>query len=154
MYKRQYRDFIRGRFLTGWLLWSLGMYPFHDVFITNAQHPEGFAEPRAQDEALMRALSCGPIGIGDKLGYVDEEIVRKLCFPDGELAKPARPARPRWAPLREGLLVAAAETALAVGTWTFLAVYNLTEEAVEYRLHPEELGLGGASSTITSGAEW
>ena len=137
-----YRDFIRGRFLTGWLLWSLGMYPFHDVFITSAQHPEGFAEPRAQDEALMRALSCGPIGIGDKLGYVDGGIVRKLCFPDGELAKPDRPARPRWAPLREGLLVAAAETALAAGTWTFLAVYNLTEEAVDYRLHPEELGLG------------
>ncbi len=138
-----YRDFIRGRFLTGWLLWSLGMYPFHDVFITNARHPEGFAEPRAQDEALMRALSCGPIGIGDKLGYVDEKIVRKLCFPDGELAKPDRPARPRWAPLREGLLVAAAETTLAVGTWTFLAVYNLAEEAVNYRLHPEELGFEG-----------
>jgi hypothetical protein len=137
-----YRDFIRGRFLMGWLLWCLGMYPFHDVFITNAQHPEGFAEPRAQDEALMRALSCGPIGIGDKLGYVDEGIVGKLCFPDGELLKPDFPARPRWAPLREGLLVAVAETALSAGTWTFLAVYNLTEETVDYRLDPEELGVG------------
>jgi len=139
-----YREFIRGRFLMGWLLYSLGMYPFHDVFITNAAHPEGFSEPRAEDEALMRALSCGPVGIGDKVGWVDRGIVGRLCFPDGTLAKPDRPARPLWQPLSQGLVAAAAETTLPSGTWRFLAVYNTAERPVAYSLDPADLGVEGA----------
>ncbi|HIP99018.1 TPA: hypothetical protein EYH33_00515 [Candidatus Bipolaricaulota bacterium] len=139
-----YREFIRGRFLMGWLLWALGMYPFHDVFITNASHPEGFCEPRARDEALMRALSCGPVGIGDKLGCVDRGIVERLCFSDGTLAKPDRPAQPLWRPLFQGLLAAAAETTLEPWTWRFLAVYNITEGEQAYSLDPADLGAEGA----------
>ena len=135
-----YRDFIRSRFLVGWLLWCLGMYPFHDVFITNGRHPEGFAEPRAWDEALMRALSCGPIGIGDKVGCIDTGVVRALCFPDGELLKPDHPARPRWDPLQDGLLVAAAETALPAGTWKFVAIYNLAGVGRRWQLDSEGIG--------------
>jgi hypothetical protein len=118
------------------------MYPFHDVFITNSKHPEGFEELRVQDEALMRALSCGPVGIGDKVGEVDKAVVEKLCFPEGKLAKPDRPAQPHWALLKEGLLVAAAETALPVGIWKFVVVYNVAEAPRSYHIDPEELGAG------------
>ncbi len=124
--------FIVDRFLVGWLLYSLGMLPFHDVFITNPAHPDGFAEPDAESEALMRALSAGPIGIGDKLGEVDKEIVDRIVFPDGVLAKPDRPACPVWDQLIRDLVVGVTDS--VGGTWTYVAVFNVSDAPQEYRL--------------------
>ena len=124
--------FIIDRFLVGWLLYSLGMFPFHDVFITNPDHPDGFDEPDAESEALMRALSAGPIGIGDKLGEVDKGIIDRLVFPDGVLAKPDRPARPVWDPLARDLVVGVTES--GDGAWIYVVVFNIGDAPQEYRL--------------------
>ena len=124
--------FIVDRFLVGWLLYSLGMLPFHDVFITNPLHPDGFAEPDADAEALMRALSAGPIGIGDKLGEVDKKIVDRLVFPDGVLAKPDRPVRPLWNSLARDLVVGVTDS--VDGAWNYVAVFNVGNEMQEYNL--------------------
>ena len=50
---------------------ALGLAPSYDVFISNQDHPEGFANPHAQRDALTRALSAGVVGVGDKLGCLD-----------------------------------------------------------------------------------
>ncbi len=122
--------FIVDRFLVGWLLYSLGLLPFHDVFITNPDHPDGFAEPDAASEALMRALSAGPIGIGDKLGEVNKEIVDQLVFPDGVLAKPDHPAQPLWNPLARDLVVGVTDS--VDGKWRYVAVFNAGDDERSY----------------------
>ena len=128
---------IVDRFLVGWLHYCLGLLPFHDVFITNRNHPDGFAEPDAASEALMRALSAGPIGIGDKINEVDREIVNRLVFPDGILAKPDRPLRPVWSSLARNLIVG--ETESVGGAWRYCAVFNIGTDAQDYDL--QDVGL-------------
>ena len=45
----------------------------------------------AEVEALLSALSAGPVGIGDPLGEADPAIVRRTCRADGVLVKPDAP---------------------------------------------------------------
>ena len=137
---------IVDRFLVGWLHYCLGLLPFHDVFITNSVHPDGFAEPDASSEALMRALSAGPIGVGDKLGQIDREVVNRLVFTDGILAKPDRPLRPVWNSLLRGLIVG--ETESANGAWRYTAVFNISTDQQDYDLR--DVGLLVAGHAIYS----
>lgn len=132
---------IIDRFLVGWLHYSLGLLPFHDVFITNRTHPDGFAESDADNEALMRALSAGPVGVGDKVGQIDKEIVNKLVFPDGVLAKPDRTLRPIWSSLLRDLIVG--ETKSVDGYWTYTAVFNISTDRQDYDLQNEGLLVAG-----------
>ena len=71
----------RQNLFLSFLAGALGLAPSHDVFITNSQHPGGFADPNAPQEALSRALSAGVVGIGDQIGHVDRQIVDRLAFP-------------------------------------------------------------------------
>ena len=86
----------------------------------------------ADREALMRALSAGPIGVGDKVGEIDQEIVNRLVFPDGVLAKPDRPLRPVWSSLRHDLIVG--DTESVGGVWRYIAVFNIGTARQDYDL--------------------
>ena len=78
---------LRKNLLLSLLAGAMDLSPSYDVFITAGNHPEGFAEPDAPLQALARALSAGIVGIGDKIGHVDKDIVARLAFPDGTLAE-------------------------------------------------------------------
>ena len=69
---------LRQNLMLSLLAGAVGLAPSYDVFITNRGHPEGFANPHAERDALVRALSAGVVGLGDKLDCVDQELVRKL----------------------------------------------------------------------------
>jgi len=70
---------------------ALGLWPYKDVFLSHGVSPEGFGEPLAEAEALLAALSGGPVGLGDQLGRTRAEIVRRTCRADGVLVKPDVP---------------------------------------------------------------
>ena len=53
--------------------------------------PEGYGDPLAEAEALLAALSAGPVGIGDQLGHTRRELVLRTCRADGVLVKPDLP---------------------------------------------------------------
>jgi hypothetical protein len=80
------------RFLyTNALARALGLLPFKDVFLT-ARDADGLdGDPHAEAEAMLSALSAGPVGIGDRIGRTDAEIVRRTCRADGLLVKPDLP---------------------------------------------------------------
>ena len=65
---------------------ALGLNAFKDVFISDRA-----AEPYAEVEALLAALSAGPVGIGDAIGAADRELVMRTCREDGVLVKPDVP---------------------------------------------------------------
>jgi len=129
--------------LVGLALHALGSYPFYDIFITNGEHPEGFAEARPEQRALFCALSAGPIGIGDKLGSVDRKIIERLTLPDGRLAKPDRPPWPLADSLGEEIMIAWTETTVEKGRWLYLLLANVGEKESSYELEPAALGAEG-----------
>lgn len=65
---------------------GLGLHAFKDVFLSDRS-----AEPYAEVEALLAALSTGPVGIGDAIGTADPALVRRTCREDGVLVKPDAP---------------------------------------------------------------
>jgi hypothetical protein len=70
---------------------ALGLWPFKDVFLSHDKTPEGFGDPLGEAEALLAALSAGPVGIGDQTGHTRRELVLRTCRPDGVLVKPDVP---------------------------------------------------------------
>ena len=65
---------------------ALGLNAFKDVFLSDRA-----AEPYAEIEALLAALSTGPVGIGDRIGRADRALVLRTCREDGMLVKPDAP---------------------------------------------------------------
>ena len=133
---------LRQNLMLSFLAGALGLAPSHDVFISNREHPEGFANPHAERDALMRALSAGIVGLGDKLGFVDREVAGKLAFPDGSLAQPGHPLYPVASSLQSDVLTFYTGTFISGYRWTYLVLVNLTEDTAEYRLDLEPLLLG------------
>jgi hypothetical protein len=113
---------------------ALGLAPSYDVFITNPHHPENFADPNAQREALARALSAGIVGIGDKAGFADKETVTRLAFPDGTLSQPDHPPFPVMGTIQSESMAFYTTTTVGNLRWTYLAVFNLSNESQQYCL--------------------
>jgi len=92
-----YRYIIGSQALWSWFLYgnalarSLGLWPFKDVFLSRTDGAGLDGDPLAEVEALLSALSAGPVGIGDRLGRTDVERVRRTCRADGVLVKPDVP---------------------------------------------------------------
>ncbi|MBC7221984.1 hypothetical protein H5T56_03265 [Candidatus Bipolaricaulota bacterium] len=120
--------------LVGYVQWALGLAPFHDLFLSR-KHP-GFGGERAWEEAVLRALSCGPVGFGDACGMADPALLLRLVLPDGRLAQPARPPEPVWSTLGSSTPVFWTETRAGELTWVYVLILNLTEEEKEVRVDP------------------
>lgn len=137
------QKYIKNNILVGMVIHALGMYPFYDVFITNKNHPEGFEEPDAEQEALLRALSSGPVGIGDKIGKIDTRIINKLCFPDGVIAKPDHPPYVPRKYIGSDILVSYTESVINKDVrWVYLSVFNVGEKKRSYSVDTEKIYAG------------
>ena len=125
---------LRQNLLLSLLAGAMDLSPSYDVFITAGDHSEGFAEPDASLQSLARALSAGIVGIGDKVGQVDKDIVDRLAFLDGALAQPDHPPFPVVASLQSEVMAFYTTTSIGDLRWTFLALFNLDNREREYRL--------------------
>lgn len=96
------------------IAWAAGLLPFKDVMITNppgekAANPvlenfttttgtsrgaEDLFEPFYHQSALLSILSAGPVGIGDRIGEVNRDIVMLMADENGDLVKPDHPLIP------------------------------------------------------------
>ena len=137
---------VRHNVLLSLLAHALGLCPSFDVFLTNRSHPEGFAEPNAETEALLRAMSGGVVAVGDKAGFIDKGIIKKLCFPDGRLAKPDHPPLPVVSTLQSDVLAFYTTTTVGACRWVYLANFNVSEDRAHYRL--ELHGLAGTDRPV------
>ncbi|MFB3091779.1 MAG: hypothetical protein ACE1ZD_01125, partial [Dehalococcoidia bacterium] len=80
------------------------------------------------------ALSSRVVGIGDKAGYVDKDIIARLAFPDGTLAQPDHPLFPVVSTLHSDVMAFYTTTTLSDLRWTFLALFNLAEGNRDYQV--------------------
>jgi hypothetical protein len=81
-------------FKTSMLAWAVGFYPFKDCYMTTPGQRTLRSEKYGVQETLISNLSAGPVGPGDKIGYMDRELLMRTCRADGLLLKPDRPAMP------------------------------------------------------------
>jgi hypothetical protein len=70
---------------------ALALATFKDCFFTAVG--DGIdGDPHPEVEALLSAMSAGPVGIGDRIGRTDVDVVRRVARPDGLLVTSDRPA--------------------------------------------------------------
>lgn len=121
---------------------ALGLWPYKDVF-HSAPGPE-----TREVEALVAALSAGPVGVGDRIGEADPDLIRRTCRADGVLVRPDVPIAANdaaWftAPVWTGEpMVASAHTRHAAGRWTYVLACNvgMNKEPVTGRVELASLG--------------
>ena len=70
---------------------SLGLPTSKDVFLASRTADGHYEDPLAEAETLLAALSCGPVGIGDRIGATDRALVMRTCRSDGILVMPDVP---------------------------------------------------------------
>ena len=115
------------------LVAPLGLWPFKDCFFSNPEpDPDDpiSGDVHAELEALLSAMSGGPVGIGDRIGRTDRSIVMRTCDDEGRLLQPDTPIAMIddclfGAPARgERLAWATATTTIDGRTWTYLVAIN------------------------------
>ena len=115
----------------------LGLPAFKDCFFSRPRPAGGDAidgDEHAEVEALLACMSAGPVGIGDRLGCTDQEIVMRTCDDDGRIrhvdhplsliddclfGEPARGERLAWA----------TTTSTRAGeVWTYVVALNTSTD--------------------------
>jgi hypothetical protein len=130
-----YRYIVGSASLWCWFLYgnalarSLGLLPFKDVFLSSRDGEDRDGDPHAEIEAMLSALSAGPVGIGDRLGRTDRDLVLRTCRADGVLVKPDVPLAAIDASYRghayfEGPLVAETHSDHPAGRWVYVAALH------------------------------
>lgn len=140
-------------FLWAWFCYSnalaraLGLAPFKDVFSSGGDH--------AEVEALLSALSTGPVGLGDAIGTTDADVVAATCRADGTIVRPDVPIAAVDACFRQQAvarpvpLVAECHTDHPAGRWVqvFCANTFRGEEPITGRV---DLGPAWPSSPVVA----
>ncbi len=138
---------------------ALGLPAFKDVFFSATRRPGADSidgDPHAELEALLSALSAGPVGVGDRLGRTDTEVVMRTCDADGRIRHVDRPIGLTdgclfGAPAR-GERLAWSTTTATVGdeVWTYVVAINvsLPGRHVDDRMTLATLGIDGSRSVL------
>jgi hypothetical protein len=140
--------------LTNALARALALRPYKDVFRSDRASPDHHAEV----EAMLSALSTGPVGIGDPLGRADREIVLRTCRDDGVLVRPDVPLAAvdrcfaEHPVARAVPLVAEAWTDHAAGRWVYAATLNVsrTEQRLDETIDLAALGAAAPGAPVAS----
>jgi hypothetical protein len=132
---------------------ALGLRAFKDVFFSGPAGDDpidGDAHPEI--EALLSALSAGPVGIGDRLGRTDPTVVLRTCDADGRLRHVDRPVGLiddclYGAPARGERLAWATTTATDArgDVWTYVVAINTSTERVDVS---DGFALDGVASVL------
>jgi len=131
---------------TSMFAWAVGMYPFKDNFQTTPGQRLIRSEKWPFEEALISALSGGPVGPSDKIGHTDLDLLMKTCRQDGVLLKPDRPATPidlMFLDNKKPWIVSTGSSH-DIGESVYLAAFNIRpRETRDYSVSFSDLGLKG-----------
>jgi hypothetical protein len=135
-------------FYTNALARAVGLTPYKDVFFSSREGEGWDGDPNSECEALVAALSSGPVGIGDRLGRTDRALVMRTCREDGMLVKPDVPVAALGSCYRghpnvePHPLVGEAHTKHPAGFWHYVVGIHVWrgEEPIVYRFDLEDLG--------------
>ncbi len=149
-----YRYIAGARFLWWWFLIgnafarALGLLPYKDVFLSDPTGTGLDGDAGAATEALLAALSAGPVGIGDRIGRTDPAIVARVCRADGVLVKPDVPLAALDSSFHpdvvfgDRLMLASTHVTHAAGRWGHLVALHVSQsgERLRARVRADEMG--------------
>lgn len=135
---------------------ALGLNPFKDVFLSHGPTSLSEGEPYAEIEALLAALSGGPVAIGDQIGATDRSLVMRTCRDDGVLIKPDVPLAAIDACfaansfVRDVPLIAETYSDHPAGRWTYVASFHASQmkEPLAFRVRMAELGVASPQTSV------
>ena len=138
----------RQNLLVGFVLYALGLLPFHDLFLTRPDPELGGSSPRP--EAVLRALSCGPVGIGDGPGRADASLVHTLISEEGRILQPDRSPFPDPQTLGSPVEVYRTEHVAGRLRWEYVLAINTTghKQRFDLRLATDALIWDGLAGRI------
>jgi hypothetical protein len=133
---------------------SLGLMPFKDVFRADPDVAGDNGEP----EALLSALSTGPVGLGDRVGRSDPALALRTCRADGILIKPDVPIAATdesmmgAAAFRPELLVAECFSDHPAGRWAYVVGLhaNPGDDPVSGDIAFDRLGTGAPAGDVVA----
>jgi hypothetical protein len=131
---------------------ALGLHPYKDVFLTHGATEITAGETYAEIEALLAALSAGPVGIGDQIGHTNRELIMRCCREDGVLIKPDVPiAAVDRCFLANGFfestpLIGECHSSHPSGYWTYVATFNACRKKQPLQARVRLADLGAAIS--------
>ena len=136
---------------------SLELMPFKDVFRADPDVAGQNGEP----EALLAALSTGPVGVGDRVGRMDAALALRTCRADGLLVKPHTAVAATDESLLSGpaftstLLVAECQSLHPAGRWTYAVAMhaNPSDEPISGEIRLASLRRPGNGEAIQTGPE-
>ncbi len=128
----------RQNLLVGFTLYALGLLPFHDVFLT--AHHVGLGGTTPRSDAVLRALSCGPVGIGDGPGRIDLGLVRSLIDGKGRLLRPDHPPSPDPSTLGGPVEAYRTEHVANEARWDYVVLLNTTDQTQRSALPADPAG--------------
>jgi hypothetical protein len=135
---------------------ALGLWPYKDVF-----HSAPGSEAR-EVEALLAALSAGPVGVGDRIGEADPGLIRRTCRADGVVVRPDVPIAATddaafTAPVWTGeAIIASAHTRHTSGRWSYVVACNvgMNKESCAARVELSRLGDDGPETNDVALFDW
>lgn len=149
--------------------WAVGLRPYKDTWLSGHQDWStstcmvsgsagsvsvlppyfGAQEKHPKLQALVSALSAGPIAPGDVVGSGDPVLIMTVCRTDGMLLKPDRPAYPPDAlflqRLRGAGEVQATHTTVGGFRWVFLLSFGMSKPAA---LAGDDVGIVATDSGV------
>ncbi len=122
----------------GAVYWSLGIRPFFDLFLTRANPGIGAVDP--EGEAILRLLSLGPVGIGDRADVIDWDLLERLLDGQGKLLRPTAPPVPVLESMDKEVKLFWSEVSLDGIPWGYLVALNTSEDEASFRPeHPADV---------------
>lgn len=128
----RWNEFLYGSVLAH----AVGLWPWSDVFMS-----------RELPELILSTLSAGPVGVGDALGQIDAQNLRRAMRADSVLLKPDVPIQPLDATFisdaenPNGPMVAATHSGKEVEVFA----YPRAERDRQVTVSLKELGISGAA---------
>lgn len=113
---------------------ALGLRPYKDVFFSDATEQGHHSDV----EAMLAALSTGPVGIGDRRGRADRDVVLRTCREDGVIVRPdvtiaaVDRAFVEHPVGRSVPLVGETWTDHEAGRWTYVATMNVSRSEAAF----------------------
>ncbi len=139
---------------TSMLCWSVGVWPWKDPFYSTCVPKKGEVgildrvpphyETQNNLEFLMQVLGGGPVGNGDKVEYLNKDLLLQSCREDGYLLKPDRPAFPiemMFLEHKKPYVVSTYSEILGAKWWYLLETKVWDNNVDEPWITPRELGL-------------
>ncbi|MBI5088666.1 MAG: hypothetical protein HZB15_07350, partial [Actinobacteria bacterium] len=139
---------------------ALGLAAFKDCFFSSRQIGSDpiDGDEHAELEALLACMSAGPVGIGDRVGRTDREVVMRTCDADGRIRHVDRPlglidSCLFGEPARGERLAWATTTATRAGkVWTYVVAINTSADR---RVISDRLELGAIGMEVPCSVyEW